>query len=197
MARLIKKNFRHKKTILVILLLLILAAGYWVYGQITTFSNKRDFQQAQSITDIIYSSIIKQVGEPDNSKKSDTCSRSYQEISGYGEINCDINRSLIYSVDSKEDAQNLIISVQKIINQNKSYSPAKPIKTSIETTGVLRTNYYGVQNFYKLKSLDCTSKYVYDTPEDTFLKLKHEGKPLYIVIGCSGPAKKQYYPLNQ
>jgi len=197
MARLKTKTFKRKKILLALLLLLIFAAAYWAYGQITTFSNKRDFQKAQSITDIIYSSIVKQVGVPDNSRESNTCSRSYQEISGYGAITCDIDRSLIYSVDSKEEAQKLIDSVQKIISQNKSYLHTKPIKTSIETTGVLRTNYYGVQNFYKFKSLDCTSKYVYDTPEDTFLELKHEGKPLYIVIGCTGPAKKQYYPLHQ
>jgi len=75
--------------------------------------------------------------------------------------------------------------------------PTKPVSTQIITTGVVTTNYHGSQNFYRVNNLECTSKYVYNTPEETFLKLKHSGIPLFIVIGCTGPAKKQYYPLNQ
>jgi hypothetical protein len=196
-AKLNKNSLKHKKILLVIIVIAVLAAGFWVYGQASTYTNKRDFQQAKKMTDNIYNSIILKVGTPDNFSKKDTCSRSYQEFNGYGQINCDIDRSILYSVSNKEDAQEKINEIQSIINQVKDYVPTRPINTTIVTTGVLNKSYYGVQNFYKLKNLDCTSKYVYNTPDDTFLKLNHPGTPLYVVIGCTGPAKKLYYPLNQ
>jgi len=198
MARLNKKTFKHKKFVTALIVLLVLAAGYWVYGQVTTYGNKRDFQQARQTINVIHQSIISEIGEPDNSTNDSDCSRSYQELTGYGEITCNIETSLIYPVQSKGEAQGKIDSIQKIINRDsESLRPSKPIQTAIETTGVVTKNYYGVQNFYKYRGLQCTSKYVYNTPDDTFLKLKHVGEPLYIVIGCTGPAKKQYYPLNQ
>jgi hypothetical protein len=177
---------------------LILAAGYWGYGQITTFSNKRNFQQARQTIDSIYSQIVDKVGLPDNTKKDSSCSRSYQEFNGYVDMSCDVDTSFVFSVSDKVDAQMKINLIQKIINDKKDILvPSKPINTIIRTTGVVTTNYYGTQNFYKYNGLSCTSKYVYDTPEETFLKIKKSGTPLYVVIGCTGPAKKQYYPLNQ
>ncbi len=198
MARLNKKTFKHKKFVTALIVLLVLAAGYWVYGQVTTYGNKRDFQQARKTIDTVYSQIVDQVGSPDSYKSGNSCSRSYQEFNGYVDMSCDVDISFVYAVSNREEAQNKINIMQKVINsKNELLKPSRPINTTIMTTGLVTTNYYGAQNFYKYGSLECTSKYVYNTPDDTFLKLKHDGKPLYVVIGCTGPAKKQYYPLNQ
>lgn len=198
MAKSNKNVLKHKKSLLALIIIVVLIAGYWIYGQVSTYTNKRDFQQAREAIDSIYKNVSKSASIPDNYSRNNVCARSYQELSGYGEITCDVETSFIYAVPNKAEAQDKINLIQKNINQKaKTLKPTKPINTNIETTGVVSKDYYGAQNFYKYGSLDCTSKYVYNTPDDTFLKLKSPGIPLYVVIGCTGPAKKLYYPLNQ
>ena len=50
---------------------------------------------------------------------------------------------------------------------------------------------------YKISKLDCSIKYSYDTPANTYLTIKSQDeKSFYITMGCDGLAKSQYYPVD-
>jgi len=158
--------------------------------------NKRDFQRASRAIDSIYAEIVSQVGQPDNTKRSQTCSRTYQEFSGYGPPNCDVDIEFTYGVASLSGANKIYKSIQYIVTHD-SLKSVSPLSSKITRTLISDKYYSEAQDNYVFNSLNCTSKYVYDTPQDTFLTLKtnKDLKSLYVVLGCSGAARQQYYPL--
>jgi len=86
-------------------------------------------------------------------------------------------------------------AVQSLISKHK-FVPAQSLSSEISDRLVVNTIYHAASDKYKLASLQCTVNYVFDTPDETFLKLKDANKkPFEITIGCYGPAKQQYYRL--
>lgn len=176
----------------------ILIAGYWIYGQASTYTNKRDFQQANASINNAEKQISTDIGKPDKSEHQNNCSRSYQELTGYGEITCYIDFSFAYAMDNENQSNLAMSKIQVILKGSKVFArPQKSLASSLTDAVALSSEYHEAQDIYKYRDLTCTAKYVYDTPQDTFIKLKTDKKVFYTVIGCTGPAKKLYYPLNQ
>lgn len=189
------RRILHHKFYLILIIILLGVAGYFGYEKYAAWQNKRDFQQARAAIDSIYADIVRQVGPPDNSKRSNDCSRSYQEFTGYGNLTCDLNLELLYAVSDRNDATVHYKKIQTILGETSTLSTASKLSTDIIDKLVVSSYYHEAQDSYMLKSLKCTSKYVYDTPQDTYLSIEGLKNYLFIVIGCSGNAISQYYPL--
>jgi hypothetical protein len=188
---------RHIKLSGLILIIILGAAGIFIYEKVALELNKRAFQHARTAIDSVYADIVTQVGQPDNFKRTSTCSRSYQELTGYGNASCDVDTSFIYGETDSNEATSTIKKIQSVIKSNSRFNQTRPLSSNISDTLVVNSYYHGAQDFYKFDELDCTAKYVYDTPADTYLALSKSPnrKTLFIIVGCSGLARDQYYPL--
>jgi hypothetical protein len=159
--------------------------------------NQAAFEQARLTIDAIYADVIKEVGPPDDQKRTNSCSKNFQEWGG-GEISCDVSGEFIYGVDSQEQATKIYKSVQNIVvNEKNTFKPESPLSTSITDELVVDTYYHSAYDSFKTeRGLKCVAKYVYDTPKDSYLKTPAGKKGLYITIGCFGGAKAPYYKLD-
>jgi hypothetical protein len=182
----------------VLILIVFAVAGFFVYQKIALELNRRGFQQARSAIDTVYGDIVAKVGPPDNSKSINDCSRPSEEFD-QGPLSCSVGADFIYGVSDHNQANNLFRQIQGVIAQHPSlFHLAQALDTSIKDTLVVNTYYHSAQDYYKMGDMDCSIKYSYDTPSNTYLSLKGSDskKAFYVAIGCSDWAKAQYYPLN-
>ena len=159
----------------------VLIAGFLVYNHLSVQANKKNFQEARTSIDSIYSSVISALGEPDASKRLSSC----------GGSQCTVYTSLVYGVSDKNQANEYFAKIQAKIKNQSAFVPAKPLSTSLASANGFDT----AQDLYADGKLSCTSKYTYNPPQVTLLQVKSaSSKPLYIEIGCTGSAKKSFYP---
>jgi hypothetical protein len=188
---------RHKITSAIILVTFLGIAGIFIYQKIALELNKCNFQHARTAIDSVYADIVRQVGPPDDYKVIDLCSRRYQEFTGYGNLTCHIDKSFIYGVGDEAESNNLFKKIQKNIDLNNEFRSTQMRATSITDTLVVSTDYHTASDKYKIGSLDCVVNYVFDTPREIDLSIKEQTKkPFEITIGCFGPARQPYYPLD-
>ncbi len=187
---------KHKITSAV-LLILILVGGFFVYQRVVLELNKRAFAHARAAIDTVYADIVSQVGVPDDSKTIELCTQRYQEFTGYSDTTCHIDKSFIYGVVDKTDANILFKKIQSIINSNSQFKPTRSPASSITDSLAVNTYYHAASDKYKASGLDCVVNYVYDTPREIDLGIKDKNKkPFEITVGCYGPARQAYYPLS-
>jgi hypothetical protein len=192
-----KKSRRSKWLIYSILFLILLVSGYKVYDHFSIAANKRAFQNARAAIDNIYFDSIKQLGPADSAEASSDCSRTYKEFTGYTDLTCEVDTRFIYAVVNESEASGIFKKVQAIISQKDSVmKPSQAMASSIKDSLVVSTVYHSASDTYKINGLSCTVNYIYDTPREIDLSIKNPNmKPFEITIGCSGPAKQQYYRL--
>jgi hypothetical protein len=179
------KKQRHRSLLKICGLILVIVLLYIAYQQISAILSKKDFNNARSIIDSVYSENVSKFGNPDNFKSINNCE---QTNSG---TNCNVSTSFIYGVGNREQAEAIYKNIQDTIKSHQDLKPTKTLSSSISTTAV---GYVGAQDLYNLGKLVCSAKYLYDNSQASFLKLKDTSKkPFYIVIGCTGPAKKKFY----
>lgn len=172
-------------TRLIIGILVVLVAVFFAYSYLSVQANKKTFEQARSAVDNIFSQTTKTLGSPDASKRVSSC----------GSSQCTVYTSFVYGVVDKNQAENDFRTIQGNIKGQDSFVPAKNLPTRITTTAL---GYHSAQGVYNFKSLSCTAKYLYDTPQATLLKQKDKSKkPFYVEIGCTGSAKKDFYPSSK
>lgn len=178
MARVKTKSLTPKKWFL---LLVVLIAGFLIYNYLSIQANKKTFAQARLAINNIFSQTTKNLGPPDASRRIDSC----------GDSDCTIYTSFIYAVTDKSQAESYLHTIQSDIKSQDNFVPAKSLSTHITTSSL---GYHSTQDVYNFKSLSCTAKYLYDTPQATLLKMKNNSKkPFYVEIGCTGSAKHKYY----
>lgn len=192
------RGARTHRIITAVIFIAILVAGYFVYEAVAFRVNKHAIEQTRAAIDSVYSDIVVQVGQPDNYKQTNDCSRSYQEFTGYGDITCGIDTILNYGVNNEAEANNLVSRIQTIISRNGSFNLTAPKSASITDRFVVNTSYHAASDSYKANGLNCKVNYVFDTPQETFLKISDNNKKVFeVTIGCYGPARGLYYPLAQ
>ncbi len=185
---------RRHKAANSLMLILVIVLGIVVYERLALRAHREDFIQARAAIDTVYTDIVAKVGQPDNFRRTSECSRPSQEF-GQGPLSCSVGTDFIYGVGSKQQANKLFHQIQGIIGGHSDlFVQTQPLATSITDTLVIRNSYHDAQDYYSLGGLKCTSKYIYDTPEETYLKL-HKPLPhnLYISLGCYGRSKANYY----
>lgn len=180
------------------ILLLLIGFGYKAYVWYQLRSDKQRFTEASVLVDKIYSDIVTELGQPEDSKRTNSCSRPYQEFTGYGDPVCRVGVTVIYSVNDRSVANNYLSTTQRIIASNRRISLNGTLSRSIQDAIAINTEYHAATDNYYLNGLNCTSNYVFDTPSETFLKIKNDSnKPFQISFGCSGEAKSQIYSTVQ
>src|SRR3989344_2898298 len=108
---------RTHKIYSLLLLVVLLVAGIFVYEKIALELNKRAFANARTAIDTIYADIVKNVGQPDNYKHENSCSRPNQ-VYGQGPLSCDVGISIIYALSNKDQASIIFKKVQTIMSQS-------------------------------------------------------------------------------
>ena len=66
---------RTHKIYSLLILIVLLIAGIFVYEKVALELNRLAFKSAQHAIDTVYEDIVKGVGQPDNSKATNECSR--------------------------------------------------------------------------------------------------------------------------
>lgn len=163
-------------------LLVLLIAGIFVYNYLSMQPNKKNFQQARASIDDIYSGTTSVLGKPDATKRINSC----------GGSQCTVYTSFVYGVADKNQAEEYFKQIRSQIRSQKSLVPTKPLSHALD----LSTNGFdSAQDLYSEGKLLCTAKYTYNPPQVTLLKVKDiNSNPLYVEIGCTGAAKKNFYP---
>ena len=191
-------SIRRHKIISFVILLVLGVIGFLVYSEIALQVNKHDFQQARSAIDTVYADIVHQVGQPDNFRRNNDCSRPNQEFES-GPLSCSVNTDFIYGVDNETNANDILAKVEAVISRHSNLLKATlPLSQSIKDSYVANTYYHRSVDYYKTnRGLACEVSYTYDTPGEIDLQIRNSSqKPLEISSGCSGFAEEQYYPLD-
>lgn len=179
------------------LVVVLLVAGIFVYGRIALELNKRAFAHARAAIDTVYADIVKNVGQPDNFKRSSTCSRPNQ-VYGQGPLSCEVSTTFIYSVLNMSQANIYHKKIQTIVDKQEVLKLSKPASSGITTGLVVNTYYSDAHDFYRNNGLNCEVSYWYDTPRQIELQIRDKNKkPLEVSITCNDWAKAQYYPSDQ
>jgi len=183
---------KSHRLLFTIFLAALIALGIVGYAQYQKYENKLAFQDAQRSIDSIYEKVISSVGKPDISRRQNSCSRPSQEWT-LGPLSCSLNTEFVYAVNDRSEANEIHMKFQKIIS-SENQLVAKKLSKEITDELVINTYYHSAFDSYTtLGGLDCAGKYVFDTPQDSFLHTSNGKKDLYIAIGCTGPAKIAYY----
>lgn len=158
----------------------VLIAGFFIYNYMGVQANKKNFQEARSTIDSIYSSTTATLGNPDASKRLSFC----------GGYQCTVDTSFVYSVSDKNQANEYFTKIQSQIKKQSSFVSAKPLSTSLASLD----GFDIAQDLYSDGKLSCTAKYTYNPPQVTLLKVKSAAsKPFYVELGCTGTAKRAFY----
>jgi hypothetical protein len=188
---------RHKWIAGLALLLVIigLSLAYQAYAR---YSNHKSFIQARQDIDLIYADVVKQVGQPDNYKETNSCSQSYQEFVGYGDISCSIDTEFIYGVVDAAQANSLFKKIQTTINSSEVLTPQSRPSNAITGEWIVNDYYQTSSDDYKTtRGMVCRVNYIFDTPREIDLKIKNQNaKPIQINMGCWDRAKASWYPLE-
>lgn len=170
---------------LIIGALVVFIAAFFAYSYLSVQANKKTFQQARTAVDDVFVQTATSLGSPDSSKRVNSC----------GDSQCTVYTAFVYGVADKSQAEKDLQAIQSNIKSQSNFVPAKGLSTQITTSAL---GYHSAQDVYNFKSLSCTAKYLYDTPKGTLLKQKDKSKkPFYVEIGCTGPAKKEFYPRSK
>ena len=197
----IKRSFfwiRAHKLVSLVLMVILLILGFFVYQRVTLELNKRAFAQARTAIDAVYEDIVENVGQPDNFKATNECSRSHIAI-GDGPLSCYIDNEFIYGVEDKNEANSLRQKIKSTISNHSDVLKPTPQTTSsidITPSGSTETNIF--VDHYDSAGLLCAIKYVFEIPREIALELKRGSnkKPFFVVISCSGDAREIFYPLS-
>lgn len=176
-----------------LILIVLLVAGYFVYDKIALELNKRAFQNARVAIDTVYADIVKEVGQPDDFKHENFCSRPNVTF-GEGPLSCDVSTTFIYGVADMDDANRVFKKTQITISTYKKLKPTKPLLSSITSVPVGDVIYSSATDYYKMSGVDCITSYWYDTPRQIELAINHKNKkPLEISLSCNNWARAQFY----
>jgi hypothetical protein len=169
---------------------------FWGYNTYQVRADKQRFEEARATIDSIYADIVTQLGEPDDYKRSNTCSRPYQEFTGYGAPQCDVGIIIVYGLENEEAANTNMKLVQESASKPPKFMSNSTLDPSIAESSVTNTIFNTASDSYNFKGLRCVINYVYDTPQETYLNIKDSTKkPFQVSIGCAGEAKSQLYKL--
>ena len=92
----------------------------------------------------------------------------------------------------------MLKKTQAVIGSNSTINPEGALSSSIQDAVAVNTEYHAASDKYSLQGLSCIANYVFNTPSETYLKIKNVLKPpLQISFGCFGEAKSQIYPTIQ
>ncbi|PJE65372.1 hypothetical protein COU91_02030 [Candidatus Saccharibacteria bacterium CG10_big_fil_rev_8_21_14_0_10_47_8] len=186
------KNPKNRSQVFLAVLVL-LGGSFFAYQNYAKWQDKHKFEQAQTSINELYSEIVAKVGQPDNYKKTNSCSRPNLKFE-QGPLSCNVGVDILYGVDNIQAATNIFSTIQNgIVKESSSFVRIADSKDK----GSLPSSTVSSDNYKDSKSgMECTIKYAYDSPFDTFLTLNKEStsKPLFISIGCYASAKKGYYP---
>ncbi len=187
---------RRHKFLSLFCVIVLLVIGVFVYEKVALELNRLAFKSAQHAIDTVYADIAAKVGQPDDYKVSNDCSRSNVEF-GQGPLSCYVGTSFIYGVVDQSEATSQFKTIQVLVGLHKDlFKPTKNLSSAITSTLVVDSYYYSAQDFYSVKNLDCTIKYIYDTPREIDLAIKDTSKkPFQVNVDCYGPARDGFYPL--
>lgn len=190
---------RKAKGLLVFgILLLVAGASYKIYAWQAVRADKQRFAEASALVDKIYADIVAELGQPEDHKRTNSCSRTYQEFSGYGDPTCSVGIRAVYGVVNRSEADSKLRIIQKLLSKQASLKIGGTLSTMIADQQVGNNNAKGAFDEYRYYQLRCTAKYLYDTPGETLLSAQIENmKSFYVAVVCSGLTKSQIYPSIQ
>ena len=187
----------RNKLVLFFCFVIIAIACYFTYQNISLNRNRIAFQNAQADINDTYADIIKKLGQPDNHRIFNFCSRPSQEFE-QGPLSCYLNIDFIYGVKNYQQALGLNDQIRTVIQKSPTISQTNAPPSDIHITPAPST--YSDSNLYWYKTkrgLYCTYGYAYDNPEKTHLELKDKNKKsFYVTLGCSGDARKEYFNIQ-
>lgn len=171
--------------------MLILAASvlgsiglYFAYRQYAIVQDRKQFERAEVVVDQLYAGIVQVLGEPITNTKDKSCSYASAKFAR-GTRGCGINIASTYKISENMKPISYGRSAQKAILNNgvsvsysevegKSYAsldPAYDAGLDIDTTA--------------------TSKRCYAHIRET-----EKSSVVTILVGCSGRAQAEYYPVR-
>lgn len=183
-----------------VLAILIISAGYLIYNQYSIYSEKKNFERARADINEVYAEVVAKLGEPDNSDRRSTCSRT-SVVFGQGDLSCDVRTDFLYGVVNLDEANRKFKEIQKIISSNGNFKRTSTAATSIKTETSADTHnassIHRAVDDYRVSGLDCVAGYNYESPFETSLgSVENNKKTFFVSIGCYAPAKKEYYSLK-
>lgn len=187
---------RTHKFLALLLAIVILIAGVFVYERVALEMNRLAFKSAQHAIDSIYADVVAHVGPPDNSKHENFCSRPSQ-VYGQGPLSCTVSTSFIYGRANLSDANTSFNQIQNTISKSGLLFPVE-LEANITSAPVANTIYTSATDRYRTREkMDCTVSYWFDTPRQIDLDIADKSKKsLEVIVGCNDWARLQYYPLH-
>jgi hypothetical protein len=178
------------------LLFVVLLFLFWLpVHAYRVHAENQKFIQTRAAIDTAYEQIEKNLGQPDNLKRTSSCSKQSKQIFNT-KLLCTAGTNLIYGVVSRSQADILVSQIQKIITGTKLFK-ALSAPAHITDSLVYDTYYHDALDTYRgPHSIGCSVKYSFDTPEETDLSINSSKKlPFEVFMSCSAEAKRAVYPV--
>ena|SRR3989344_1899346 len=184
---------RRHKLYSLLLFIVLLVAGIFVYQKVALELNRRAFAQARTTIDAVYADIVAQVGQPDDYRRDNIC-RTTQEVYGEGALSCYVTTDLILGVEDKQQSDQFINKIKDIISMQSNFIlESEPTIPSVNTSA--GSDSEPSRDYYKTnKVIECVVSYVFEPTFNTLLiKKVTNKKTLYVSIDCTAGAKGAFY----
>lgn len=156
---------------------------------------KQNFDKAEASLDTLAAQIQQTIGKADQTKKEKSCDRA-NLLTEKGPLGCDVSFYLLYEDKNASQSTDLMKHTSSIVSTSPLDLLGKPVNAFVPKD-VRGGDQTVDQDAINVAGLSCGVQYIY--PVTT--KLGQPFKPqvpenLEIVISCSGPAMKEFFPLK-
>lgn len=182
-----KKSLKDDKLAWFAAAILVLGFGYYAYNSYIKWNDRHRFEQAQASIDELYTDIVAKVGEPNNYRRSASCSRPNQKFE-QGPLSCNVGVEFVYDLNDRSEAESKYESAQSVIkNQNQLFTLTTYDKKLKDVSFNTWLSVSGYGKMIAANGMGCVFKFVFDTPKSTYLDIKGEtkGKVFYGTLSCS------------
>lgn len=185
---------RARPRLLAVLAVIILYLLYLLGHNYHGWADNRKFAQTRTAIDTVYAGVAKNLGQPDNVKRTNNCFKTSGGLSS--DINCSVKTEFIYGVDSEAQADVLLKHIQAEIKSTGKFKPVGKLSSAITDSLVVSTTYHGaLDHYHGPHHIDCSVKYSFATPEEVDLSIHGPAaRPFEVFFTCSGPANHFVYP---
>lgn len=158
------------------------------------WADTRRLRASRSSLDDAYAAISGKLGQPDDSKTTNTC----QQQNGLAQTYtiCSVETDFVYSVANQTQANLFMNQIQKVMSIQKGFKATKKVSKQLSDTLLVDSYAHEATDYYRGPyGSTCQIKYVFATSDDITLSARDPSmQPFEIFFKCSHKSVRSIYP---
>jgi hypothetical protein len=194
-----KQKFTLRRILKFALLLgvVILLLYLLVYRPYEVRKDRQRYKQAEASIKVQASSIEKLSRKPDVIEKNESCSYASRKYI-QGPLSCNVSVSYVYAITENVEANQIVALVKQSVDSNTRFTKKSgelKILSPLESRSVQE---FGIDYSEKTSGLSCILGFEYRHFDTSISRIKSSktDQNLIAEFTCGGPAKAEFYPLE-